>query len=73
MQVTQEMRKAVEAEAAQSAKAYQQECQRRHTAWLDRMENELKARLREILPDLTDEQFDEIYGAFSNHSYELNR
>ena len=73
MEVTNEMRKAVEAEAAEAARQYQRECQQRHSAWLNSMEDKLKARLRETLPDLTDDQFEDIEIAFSDHYYELNR
>ena len=73
MEVTDEMRRAVEQEARDAAERYQRECAQRHTAWLNSMEDKLKAKLRETLPSLTDSDFDEIYGAFSDHFYEMYR
>lgn len=73
MEVTPQMREAVRAQEAAEAKAYRRECNQRWADWMDKMQSEMKTKLRTVLPDLTDDQFDEIDGMFSDYYYELNR
>jgi hypothetical protein len=73
MEVTPEMRRAVAAEAAEAARRYERECAQRHAEWYRSMEDKLKAEVRKTLPDITDDEFDEIESAFSSHYYEINR
>ena len=73
MEVTDEMRAAVRASDAAIAKQYEQECHTRYAEWCARMESALMDKVRRVVPNLTSDQFEEIYSAFSDHFYELNR
>jgi hypothetical protein len=72
MEVTPEMRKAVAAEAAAADRQYQREGAQRLAEWRNSREARLKDELREILPDLTDEDCGALYVTFSDFFFELN-
>ena len=65
--VTKEMIDAVRAHDKAEHDRYQQECNRKHREWMQRLDAETLEKIREVFPGAGKDQFEELYSIFANY------